>query len=171
MILNGFEVTLGTRDCKSIFDNSTFVIFPPIKNLDTMLNFAYQQPSKENLVVNLSLYNPTDAGTKIRARMDVPLKKPILRKKSDYKLTILRFQCPLTTVFPPYNLQGTEFTVTISTATHSESRSSTGGTLSSYIGDFLEFLLNPLINACHSGMVSHIVASNAERSPYVYYQP
>jgi hypothetical protein len=86
-------------------------------------------------------------------------------------MTILRFQCPLTTVFPPYNLLGTEFKVTISTATHSESRSSTGGTLSSYIGDFLEFLLNPLINACHSAMISHIVGTNAGRPPYVYYQP
>jgi hypothetical protein len=163
-------VTLGTSDCKSIFDNSTFEILPPIKNLDTMLNFSYQQPSKEN-VVNLSLYNPTDAGKKIRARIDVPLEKPILRKMSDYKLTILRFQCPLTTLFPPYNLQGTEFQVTISTSFHSETRSSTGGTLSSYIGDFLEFLLNPLINTCHSAMISHINGSDARRPPYVYYQP
>jgi hypothetical protein len=136
-----------------------------------MLNFSYQQPSKENVVVNLSLYNPTDAGKKIRARIDVPLEKPILRKMSDYKLTILRFQCPLTTVFPPYSLQGTEFQVTISTATHSESRSSTGGMLSSYIGDFVEFLLNPLINACHSAMVGYINGSDARRPPYVYYQP
>jgi hypothetical protein len=135
-----------------------------------MLNFSYQQPSKEN-VVNLSLYNPTDAGKKIRARIDVPLEKPILRKMSDYKLTILRFQCPLTTLFPPYNLQGTEFQVTISTSFHSETRSSTGGTLSSYIGDFLEFLLNPLINTCHSAMISHINGSDARRPPYVYYQP
>jgi hypothetical protein len=122
-------------------------------------------------VVNLSLYNPTDAAKKIRARIDVPLEKPILRKTSDYKLTILRFQCPLTTVFPPYNLQDTEFQVTISTSTHSESRSSTGGTLSSYIGDFLEFLLNPLISACHSAMVSYINGADARRPPYVYYQP
>jgi hypothetical protein len=136
-----------------------------------MLDFSYQQPSKENVVVNLSLYNPTDAGKKIRARIDVPLEKPILRKMSDYKLTILRFQSPLTTVFPPYNLQGTEFQVTISTSTHSESRSVTGGTLSSYIGDFLEFLLNPLINACHSAMVSYINGADTRRPPYVYYQP
>jgi hypothetical protein len=118
MIRNGFEVTLGIRDCKSIFDNSTFVIFPPIKKREHMLNFSSQQPSKENVVVNLSLYNPTNAVNKINARMDVPLEKPILRKMSDYKLTILRFQCPLTTVFPPYNLLGTEFRVTISTATN-----------------------------------------------------
>jgi hypothetical protein len=164
-------VTFGTSNCKSIFDNSTFEILPPIKNLDTMLNFSYQQPSKEN-VVNLSLYNPTDAGKKISARIDVPLEKPILRKMSDYKLTILRFQCPLTTVFPPYSLQGTEFQVTISTAFRSETRSSTGGgMLSSYIGDFLEFLLNPLISACHSAMVPYINGADARRPPYVYYQP
>jgi hypothetical protein len=136
-----------------------------------MLNFSYQQPSKENVVVNLSLYNPTDAGKKIRARIDVPLEKPILRKTSDDKLTILRFQCPLTTVFPPYNLQGTEFQVTISTAYHSETRSGTGGTLSSYIGDFLEFLLNPLINACHGAIANDIEGADSRRPPYVYYQP
>jgi hypothetical protein len=164
-------VTLGTRDCKSIFDNSTFEILPPIKNLDALLNFTYQQPSKENIVVNLSLYNPTDAGKKIRARIDVPLEKPILRKMSDYKLTILQFQCPLTTVFPPYSLQDTEFPVTISTSTHSETRSSTGRTLSSYIGDFLDFLLNPLISACHTAMVTFINGADARRPPYVYYQP
>jgi hypothetical protein len=89
---------------------------------------------------------------------------------SDYKLTILRFQCPLTTVFPPYNLQGTEFQVTISTAFRSETRSVTGGALSSYIGDFLEFLLNPLINACHSATVPYITGADARRPPYVYYQ-
>jgi hypothetical protein len=136
-----------------------------------MLNFSYQQPSKENVVVNLSLYNPTDAGKKISARIDVPLEKPILRKMSEYKLTILRFQCPLTTVFPPYNLQGTEFQVTISTAFHSETRSVTGGTLSSYIGDFLEFLLNPLLNSCHSAIVFDIHGAEVQRPPYVYYQP
>jgi hypothetical protein len=136
-----------------------------------MLNFSYQQPSKENVVVNLSLYNPTDADKKIRARIDVPLEKPILRKMNDYKLTILRFQCPLTTVFPPYSLQGTEFQVTINTAYHSETRSGTGGTLSSYVGDFLDFLLNPLINACHSAMVPYINGADARRLSYVYYQP
>jgi hypothetical protein len=46
-----------------------------------MLNFSYQQPSKENIVVNLSLYNPTDAAKKIRARIDVPLEKPILKNE------------------------------------------------------------------------------------------
>jgi hypothetical protein len=61
--------------------------------------------------------------------------------------------------------------MTISTATHSETRSSTEGTLSSYIGDFLEFLLNPLINACHSAMVSSILGASTGRPLYVYYQP
>jgi hypothetical protein len=114
-----------------------------------MLNFSTQQPSKENVVVNLSLYNPTDSSTKIRARMDVPLEKTILRKMSDYKLTILRFQCPLTTVFPPYNLLGTEFKVTISIATNRSIHTSTGTILSSSIGDFLEINLNPLLDSCH----------------------
>jgi hypothetical protein len=136
-----------------------------------MQNFYVFQPSKENIVANLSLYNPTDSRTKIRARIDVPLEKPILRKCSDYKLTILRFQCPLTTVFPPYNLLGTEFKVTISTAYNQSIQTSTGGTLSSYIGDFLDFLLNPLLNSCHANMVSRIPGSSSDRPPYVYYHP
>jgi hypothetical protein len=57
-----------------------------------MLNFSYQQPSKENIVVNLSLYNPTDAGKKIRARIDVPLEKPILK---DERLQTHDFAIPM----------------------------------------------------------------------------
>jgi hypothetical protein len=105
-----------------------------------MLSFSYQ-PSKENIVANLSLYNPTDADTKIHARIDVPLEKPILRKCSDYKLKILRFQCPLTTVFPPYNLVGMEFRVTINTATHSHTFSGPGSALTMSIADFLNLRL------------------------------
>jgi hypothetical protein len=131
----------------------------------------YFSLSKENLIANLSLYNPTSATKKIHANIDVALEKSILRKCSDYKLTILRFQCPLTTIFPPYSLASTEFKVTISTATHSETRSGIGGTLSSYIGDFLEFDLNPLIKFCHEDMVSHITSSSTDRPPYVFYQP
>jgi hypothetical protein len=98
--------------------------------------------------------------------MDVSLEKPILRKCSDYKLTFLRFQCPLTTVFPSYNLVGTEFKVTISTAMNMETWTSTGSTLSSYIGDFLEFLLNPLILLCYQAMVSHIVGASTARQKW-----
>jgi hypothetical protein len=136
-----------------------------------MQSFTYFQPSKENVVANLSLYNPTESSTKIRARIDVPLEKPILRKCSDYKLTILRFQCPLTTVFPSYSLIGTEFKVTISTSTNSATYTTTGTTLSLYIGDFLGIILNPLLNSCHGDMVSHIINSSSDRPPYVYYQP
>jgi hypothetical protein len=108
-----------------------------------MQSFTYFQPSKENVVANLSLYNPTDANMKIRARIDVPLEKPILRKCNDYKLTILQFQCPLTSIFPPYSLIGTQFIVEIGTNLQRHQELSTGNQISLSIQDFLEFLLNP----------------------------
>jgi hypothetical protein len=109
-------VTLGNILFKSILGKAIEVNFPPKKYLEVMQRF-YFSPSKENLIANLSLYNPTNATNKIHANIDVALEKPILRKCSDYKLTILRFQCPLTTIFPPYSLASTEFKVIISTAT------------------------------------------------------
>jgi len=51
--------------------------------------------------VNLSLYNNQDA--QINASMDVALEKPIVERANEYKLSIIRFTCPLATV-PRYSL-------------------------------------------------------------------
>jgi hypothetical protein len=62
----------------------------------------------ENIVANLSLYNPIDANGPIPAVLDVPLEKPILDKCSNYKMTILRFNCPLYSV-PRFMIKGQVF--------------------------------------------------------------
>jgi hypothetical protein len=64
----------------------------------------------ENIVANLSLYNPIDADKAIPAVLDVPLEKPILDKCSNYKMTILRFQCPLYSV-PRFLIKGQNISV------------------------------------------------------------
>jgi hypothetical protein len=65
----------------------------------------------ENIVANLSLFNPIDAYTPIPAVLDVALEKPILNKCSDYKMTILRFYCPLSSIRPNYIIKGRTFVV------------------------------------------------------------
>jgi hypothetical protein len=65
----------------------------------------------ENIVANLSLFNPVDAKEPIPAVLDVPLEKPILDKCSNYKMTILRFYCPLSLIRPNYLIRGQRFEV------------------------------------------------------------
>jgi hypothetical protein len=68
-------------------------------------------PRGENIVANLSLYNPITSSSPIPASIDVALEKPILRRCKDYKMTILRFQCSLSSIYPNYNLTGKTFVV------------------------------------------------------------
>jgi len=58
----------------------------------------------DNIYINMSIFNDQDK--QIPAAIDVSLEKPIVEKASDYKLSIIRFTCPLTTV-PRYKLSGT----------------------------------------------------------------
>jgi hypothetical protein len=62
--------------------------------------------SHQNITANLTLYNPIDSMTKIPANLDIGLEKPLLPKSKDYKVTVLRFVCPLSTVSPPFSLKG-----------------------------------------------------------------
>jgi len=64
----------------------------------------------ENIYVNLSLYNNQDA--QINASIDVALEKPIVERANEYKLSIIRFTCPLGTV-PRYSLASINFQVQI----------------------------------------------------------
>jgi hypothetical protein len=70
-----------------------------------------------------------------------------------------------------HNLLGTEFKVNISTATNRAIYTSTGTILSSSIGDFLEIIVNPLLNLYHGDMVSSINGSSSDRPPYIYDKP
>jgi hypothetical protein len=63
-----------------------------------------------NVYVNLSLYNPNDA--LIPATIDVSLEKPIVEKADEYKLSVIRFTCPLRTI-PRYLLYNVNINVAI----------------------------------------------------------
>jgi hypothetical protein len=69
-------VTLGIILFKTILERAIEDNLPPKKYLEVMQSF-YFSPSKENLIANLSLYNPTSATNKIHANIDVALEKPI----------------------------------------------------------------------------------------------
>jgi hypothetical protein len=55
----------------------------------------------DNLYINLSLYN--NSPNQIPAKIDVALEKPIVEHASNYKLSIIRFSCPLDEI-PSYDL-------------------------------------------------------------------
>jgi hypothetical protein len=65
--------------------------------------------SQQNITANLTLYNPIDNNRKIPATLDIGLEKPLLLKGKDYKLTVLRFICPLSGVQSPFSLKGKTF--------------------------------------------------------------
>jgi hypothetical protein len=129
-----------------------------------------RQPHSENIVANISLYNPVTATTKIPANIDVGLEKPILRKCSDYKLTILRFQCPLTSVFPPFTINGQIFTMTVNWNNTSSTITVTGNQTMNSITDFCRMftkLLSDCIAACYSDPNNLPPAAR----PYLFFQP
>jgi hypothetical protein len=67
----------------------------------------------ENIVANLSLFNPYESDRLIDASIDVSLEKPILKRCSDYKLTIIRFRIPLDTIYPAFTFEKLNFNVTL----------------------------------------------------------
>jgi hypothetical protein len=69
--------------------------------------------SHQNITANLTLYNPIDNVVKIPANLDIGLEKPLLPKGKDYKVTVLRFVCPLSTVSPSFSFKGKTFDVVI----------------------------------------------------------
>jgi hypothetical protein len=122
-------------------------------------------PAKENIYVNLSLYNPVDSTKKIPANIDVALEKPILRKCNDYKLTILRFQCPLTSIYPPFSVKGQTFGVIIEAGSNSTIQMQTLHDIDS-IMVFIDNI-NGLLQIAHST----IFPSISNKPPYLYYNP
>jgi hypothetical protein len=72
--------------------------------------FTFQN-KEENIVANLSLFNPIKANSSIPAVIDIALEKPILPKASDYKMTIVRFNAPLNSIPPNYDMSGSTFTI------------------------------------------------------------
>jgi hypothetical protein len=91
-----------------------------------MSTFYTFQSKGENIVANLSLYNPITATSSISAVIDVPLEKPILLKASDYKMTIIRFNAPLDSIQPNYDMTGKTFAIRFKTSNNVFTRSISG---------------------------------------------
>jgi hypothetical protein len=119
--------------------------------------------SHQNITANLTLYNPIDNTTKIPANLDIGLEKPLLPKGKDYKLTILRFICPLSSVHPPFSLKGKTFEVVIKKKSTSKSASQTITTDVQSISDFVSIVNNLLLSA-------HQQLYNNGQPPYIYFQ-
>jgi hypothetical protein len=81
-------------------------------NLEKNVVTSIYRQKDENIVANLSLYNPPNSGKPIEASIDVSLEKPILRKMSEYKVMIARFKVPLFNIFPSFDLKNLMFQVT-----------------------------------------------------------
>jgi hypothetical protein len=121
-------------------------------------------PSKENIAVNLSLYNPVTADKNIPATIDVGLEKPILLKCNDYKLTIVRFQCPLTSVVPPYSVNGKTISLIIRNSSGPILQSVTLNQMVNSINDFLQIVNNMLA-------IAHNTKFGNFNYPYIFFQP
>jgi hypothetical protein len=103
--------------------------------------------SHQNITANLTLYNPIDNGVKIPATLDIGLEKPLLPKGKDYKVTVLRLVCPLSTVQPPFSLLGKTFEVIIENNSTSGTASQTISSTVQSISDFVSFVNNLLLTA------------------------
>ena len=128
----------------------------------------------ENIYVNLSLYNNQDAQN--NAAIDVALEKPIVEKANDYKLSIIRFTCPLTTV-PRYSLNNINFTVDIyysNVHINGWGSATVPNTPLNSISDFIS-LLNAAFSVAYSNFVYYIGEIGKTLptgySPYFLYNP
>jgi hypothetical protein len=105
----------------------------------TATSFYSFQSKGENIVANLSLFNPITASSSIPAVIDIALEKPILLKASDYKMTILRFNAPLNSIYPNYDMTGRVFSIRFRTSNgQSFIRSITGDNITGF--SILNFL-------------------------------
>jgi hypothetical protein len=121
-------------------------------------------PVGENIVANIGLYNPVGAPNKIRAELDVALEKPILNRCRDYKLTVLRFQCMLTSVRPLFSVDGKVFRLMLRTNFNSNTQTVVGSTSIESISDFVE-MVNTMLSNAHTAFLP------GPDKPYIYYQP
>jgi hypothetical protein len=119
--------------------------------------------SHQNITANLTLYNPIDNIGKIPANLDIGLEKPLLPKGKDYKVTVLRFVCPLSTVSPPFSLKGKIFEITIKNNSTSGNANQNITTEVQSISDFVSIVNNMLKTA-------HQQQYNNGQPPYIYFQ-
>jgi hypothetical protein len=120
----------------------------------------------ENIMANISLYNPVTATQKIPANIDVALEKPILMRCKDYKLAVDLFQCPLTSVRPLYSLQGITLGIIIRGPVTSNQQQANIPLLGSggYDINGLLFVIN-FLESLHNALIGD------NSPPYIYFQP
>jgi len=121
-------------------------------------------PAGENIVANIGLYNPVESSKKIRAELDVALEKPILNRCKDYKLTVLRFQCMLTSVKPLFSVDGKVFRLMLRTINNSNTQTVVATSSIESINDFVE-MVNSMLSLAHTAFLP------GPDKPYIYYQP
>jgi hypothetical protein len=131
--------------------------------LNSIVTEVYKQKD-DNIVANLSLYNPSTATQPLDASMDVSLEKPLLHRMSDYKLTIARFRVPLGNIFPSFDLRNLVFQVTF---TYNGTPYSSSVTVNNVVYTISEFvnLVNGIMFNAYSG-----IPLPQNTTPYILYQ-
>jgi hypothetical protein len=126
-----------------------------------MSTFYTFQIKGENIVANLSLFNPITATSSIPAIIDVAIEKPILPKASDYKMTIIRFNAPLDSIIPNYDMSDRTFTIRFRAGPNVYTRSISGSNIVSF--SILSFIntVNQLL-----GLLTQDIGLPAIQSPY-----
>lgn len=132
----------------------------------------------DNLYINLSLYN--NSPNQIPAKIDVALEKPIIEHANNYKLSIIRFSCPLDEIpsydlsrINPANIRGGFFYATsyvpgFGFVGNYYVYTSTAPAKPTYINDFIA-LLNDIFLIAYNLLPSGIFPANC--APYFFYEP
>ncbi|MCS7318092.1 MAG: hypothetical protein NZZ41_07315 [Candidatus Dojkabacteria bacterium] len=115
-----------------------------------VITHVYKQKD-ENIVANLSLYNPPTSSKPIEATIDISLEKPLLKKMNEYKLTIARFRIPLFSIYPSFDLRNLFFQVTFRYNNTNYSQSETITDLIYSISEFVT-IVNHIIQNAYSGL-------------------
>jgi hypothetical protein len=122
----------------------------------------------DNIFINLTLYNSTD--THIPATIDIGLEKPVLKNASDYKLSIVRFECPLYDVLPSYDLTSLTLKGGIFYNGNSYLVTYSGPVYNNTINDFVA-ILNNIMSQSYSIFLSANPSFPANTPPYFFYEP
>jgi hypothetical protein len=132
-------------------------------NLESNVVSTVFKQKDENIVTNFSLYTPPTSSNPIEVSIDVFLEKPILKRMSDYKLTIARFRVPLFSSYPAFDLKNLFFQVTLRNKNVNYSQSLT---VSNIIYSISEFVTT--VNSLLSGAYNQTgLPSNTP--PYIFY--
>jgi hypothetical protein len=131
-------------------------------NLESNIVTQVYKQKDVNIVANLSLYNPPTSSSPIEASIDVSLEKPIVKKMSDYKLTIARFRVPLFSTYPAFDLKNLFFQVTFH---YSNTNYSQSLTISSIIYSISEFVnaVNSLLQTAYN-----LAGLPSNTPPYIF---